>query len=860
MRTRIYHCLSLLPVMIVLALGDADDLSAAATGGPDFPSLQNAITITGVSFEPMTNAIKIKWTVDTTVTGAAWEVGIFSSTKGYPMSATNLPDTVKLNRAPKDSCNLTLGDRLLFDTTYYFSCALRKHGGTWSAFAQRAKGSVQTPAFIWQAVRYGVGIPTAYADNALIRISVDPVTFPTGVDTNKIVSWWPPVLPIGFIPVSMGFEFSSKYQSSPISVGVKYGPLPAGHLPSDVKMFRYKNGSWLLDRSPCVYDSVFGYVAVTTGDLFYPFIAMIDIAPPKVAVMSHPEMAVTNGTPVADTFFLSDNISNVEWKFQFSKGGEAYSDAYGDSGMLSSLAGTIVTIIPGRFVSADQGVRARLSVSDGVNKTTRDASRRVIRTIGGSDVVSTDTMKWVPLCVTAQLDSPSAACALKEFVKNGQWKYDNTQFRLFRWVVGAGAKHDSDDYVEYSDARDSLFTFVPGRLFWIKTRKSVMLDFGKGITPDLTKPSTITLPARSWTDYALPYNFNIRIGDIIDATEASGEKTEGLRFCGWFRDTTRHYRAAEVYSPYLGVNELQDFSTIIKAKQDDGTGVGYSVYNQSDADVNLYIPPLPAALSNYKTSAVRKMALGAGRTIKIASRTSRGALLNDVYCVLENGNRTNRYLPAAPSLGGGVTVRVCDDRKRPFGHIIAGSGAAADDGITCDLAFNNESNRTEAILVDVSGQDIMRTAFFNPGMGALVDDSSKAKEGWRIDVAPGTVSYCQLYAGGDAFLAKVKLAKRVSKAALIGVAENFSGHALRIRFSLPMGVVSRATFAIFDMQGRKVWNASGCAREGAGEIEWDGASAGKRPAASGTYMLQMTAFDAQGKAAAVFHKKWTWLP
>jgi hypothetical protein len=837
--------------MMVFALADVfAEETAASSGGPVFPAPQNTLSITGVSFESMTNAIKIKWIVDTTgnVT-APWEIGIFSSTKGYP-PILGLPDTVKLTTTVKDSCNLLLGDRLLFDTTYFFSCALRKRGGTWSAFAQRATGSVQTSAFFWQAVRYGVGIPTAYADNATIKISVDPMTFPTGVDTNKIVRWWPPVLPMGFIPVSVGFEFSSKYQSSPLSVAVKYGQLPMGHSPRDVKIYRYKNGLWVLDRSPFVCDSVQGYVSVSTGDLFNPFIAMIDIALPRVMIMSHPEKAVSNGTPIVDTFFVSDNISNVQWKFHFSKGGEAYSDIYSDSGMLESSAGTIVTIIPGRFVSADQGVRAMVSVSDEVNETIRDASRRVIRGIGGSDVVSTDTMKWVPLCVTAQLDSPFVAFALKDFAKNGQWKYDNTQFRLFRWV----ANHDSAHYVEYSDAIDSLFTFVPGRLFWIKTRKSVVLDFGKGITPDLTKPSTMTIPAGSWTDCALPYNFNIRIGDIIDATEASGEKTDGLRFCGWFRDPTRQYRAAEVYSPNLGVNELRDFSTIIKAKQDDGTGVGYSVFNQSDAAVNLSIPPLPAVLSKYKTSAIRKVANRAGRTIKIASRTSHGALLNDVYCVLENGNRGNRYLPAAPSLGGGVTVRVCDDRKRPFGHIITASGAAS-----CDLAFANTSNRDEAILVTLSGQDALRTAFFNPDIGEVVDDSSNGKENWRIDVAPGTVSYCQLYAGDDAFLAKVKAENRVSKAALLGVSEHFSAHALRIRFSLPMGKASRATFTIFDMQGRKLWNSSQNGREGVGEIEWNGASTGKRPAACGTYMLQMTAFDAQGKAAAVFHKKWTWM-
>jgi hypothetical protein len=850
----------LLAMGYVFALAGAHDLYAGALEAGDnvgFSMLQNTVEVTGVSFEPMTNTIKVTWTIDTAGAGnALMDVGIFWSMAGYPLDENSQPDAIKPNTMARDSMSLQMGQRLRFETRYYFSLVLRKGIGAWSAFAEKAKGSLLTPAFAWQTVRYGVGIPLAYANNETVRISVDPVTFPTGVDNNAVARWAPPAPPTGFIPMSMGFEFLSKYQSTPLGVGVKCAPLPLGHVLSEIKMYRYNDGLWFLDKSPRTYDTAHGYISVTTGDISCPFIAMIDVQPPAVTVMSHPERAVYNGKSVSDTFFLSDNCANTQWKFSFGKGGEGYSDAACDSAALSSPFGTIVTVIPAGFVSADQGVRALLWVSDGVNVAVKNVSRRVIRNIGGSDVVAVDSMKWTPLCVTAQLDSPSVRGALKVLFHDGVWKYDKTKFRLFRWIADAEDTGDGTNrYVEYCDERDSLFTFTPGRLFWIKVRKPVVVDFGRGITPELTQTSVIHLSARSWTDFALPFNFSIRIGDIIDATAAAGEATEGLRFCSWFRDTTRRYSAKELYAPRLGVKDLQDVSRIMEAKQLDGTGVAYSAYNQSDAAINLFIPPLPASLSNYKGPLAMKTKVDGGKTIKIDCRTSRGIVLNDVYCVCASGSRTRSFLPAAPSLGGTVAVRICDERMRQFGHVIDYGGIEAQGGTAFDLAFNNGSDHAEEVLVSASRPGGLRVALFNPANGMFAENS----EAWRIEVASGASIHCQLFAGSDAFMAKAGVEKQSSKAALIDASVNPLRRSLRIRYTLPMESIGRAMLAIFDMQGRKLWSASCRGRMGMSEMEWDGAALGRRPVASGIFVLQMIVIDAAG-TTAVLKKKLTWLP
>jgi hypothetical protein len=702
-----------------------------------------------------------------------------------------------------------------------------------------------------------VGIPYAYANNDSVRIAVDPVTFPTGVDNNRILRWSPPAPPEGYLPVSMGFEFDSKYQSQPLGIAVKYGPLPPGRKRSDVRIYRYSGGIWMLDRSPAANDSLQGYAGVTTGDITSPFMAMIDDRAPTVTVLSHPEKPVVNGEAVIDTFLISDNCGNAGWKFSFGKAGEGKGDFPEEIGTLAAASGVVVTVIPGALVSADQGVRAFFTVSDGTNEVTTNVSRRVIRASGGSDVVTVDPLRWVPLRVTAQLDSPDASRALRVLCGGGSWKYDNTKFRLFRWMPGeVSVEGGGGGYVEYSEARRELFAFEPGRLLWFKTRTTAVIDFGRGVTPALTRPTVIPLRARSWTDLALPFDFPISIGDIIDATAAAGGTTEGLRFCRWLKDSTRRYSAAELYAPRLGIKELKDASKVLESRQNDGAGAPYSVYNQSDSDVDLYIPPLPVVLSRYRGPAAGKAEAGSGGAIKIACRTAHGEELNDVYCVCRKGSLSRRYFPAAPSLGGGVDVRVCDERLRQFGHVIDSGAIDAQGGARFNLAFVNSSDRAEEVIVSVTAPPDLRPALFNPVTGRFTDDPAQ----WRIQAAPGATSYCQLYAGDDAFMAKARLEKTPLKAALAGVSIEPSRKSMRIRFVMPEQLAGGAAFALFDVRGRKIWTAAISAREGMSEIAWDGSGLGSRPAASGMYLLQMTVFDRAGAKAAVFNRHVTWMP
>jgi hypothetical protein len=53
---------------------------------------------------------------------------------------------------------------------------------------------------------------------------------------------------------------------------------------------------------------------------------------------------------------------------------------------------------------------------------------------------------------------------------------------------------------------------------WVKTRERVRFDFGRGVTMSLDNPVTIPLNAHGWTDVALPFQFDMRLGDIVTTT------------------------------------------------------------------------------------------------------------------------------------------------------------------------------------------------------------------------------------------------------------------------------------------------------------------------------------------------------
>jgi PKD repeat protein len=848
---------------------DSSTTAATLYSDTDIVVFHPEIYIKEISFDTLTNVLSLRWRTDTLSKAFdSMEVGVFWSTRGYladaVASAESIrPDTLKKNVRSLDSMGLHPGEDFHYDSTYYFTILLRQSGKAWFPLTDSAKKMFTMPSFIRQNVKYGVNNPIVFVDDNRVRISINPATFSTENDPNTIARWKRPEALSGFIPVSEGYEFLSKYQSSPLNIGVKFTPPPKGRSVDQVKMYRFKNDQWFLDRNNQWHDTSEGYVGVTTGDITTPFIAMIDTMRPVISVVSRLDEAVPYGQPVTDEFIVTDNIANSSWNFQYAKGGFSFDSEHSDTGLFSKSENKKSTFIPGSLVSADQGVRAIMAVSDGVNTTFLNVSRRVIRK-DGSQVLTTDSMKWVPLFVTSELENPGASGVLQALTGRQEATYDNTKLRLFRWFAFDGnSSNDSDKYIEYSAPLDSLFSFVPGRLLWIKTRQPKAINFGQGVTLDLTKPYPVTLQAHSWTDLALPFKFNIAVGDVLDSTKAGGHPSDSLRICKWTKDGAKNYVLDEFYHVALGVSALQDRSAVLEGELADGNGAGYSIYNPFGMDISCSFPPIPAAMSGYSKGTAKRTHDNGNGAIVITANTADGATANTIYCSLAPGKPAKRYFSAAPSLGGGVTLRVCDERMRQFGHVAATGAWEKGDGMSCPIAISNHGSEATIVKIVISGKAAprgMRFMVYDQSTNKFVDSEDDGTLRTLVTAQAGETGFIHLVAGSDAYCAKVKADALIMKTELIGLYPNPFKRAVRIRFGLPFGFMGAVKFALYDPAGRQVWNTLVNGRSGTNDVVWSGKTASRRPAAAGLYILKMTALNGKGQKLGVFEKTVTYLP
>jgi hypothetical protein len=582
-----------------------------------------------------------------------------------------------------------------------------------------------------------------------------------------------------------------------------------------------------------------------------------------VAVHGRPDSAVVNGQPITDQFAVRDNVANTSWSFSYAKGGFPFEPENSDSGLDSACEYKITTEIPQGFVSADQGVRAVLRVTDGVNAAIVDVSRRVIRE-AGTETVVTDELKWVPIFVNVQLDSPEVRKTLATLGNGAEWTYDNKEFRLFRWFsYGDNLSNKSDKYVEYSAGLDSVFQLVPGRLLWIKTRTTRNLDFGRGVTLDLGKAYEVTLQRDTWTDFALPFKFDVTVGDVLDATKAAGEMNDNWQIYKWSKDSTNRYHVKEMYFPALGIEAFDDKTALFSSEKAGGGGFAYSIYNPLETDIRLRFPPIPASMSKQVAGKAKKTKDGRG-AIVISARTAAGQACNAVYCGLTDGKPAKRYFPAAPSLMGGVRLRVCDEGMRAFGHVVASETWDKGAGTSMDLSVQNGAAKADDIEIVLSGDGALPPALrfmvFDPSKNSFAEAGDDGVVRLTAEMGPGETGYYQLIAGSGDYLAKVRKTALSMKTALVGLHPNPFRQAVRISFSLPFGFFGRVHFAIYDACGRQVWNSSVRGRGGANDVVWTGRAKSGRAAAAGLYILRMTAENAKGERLGVFERKLTYMP
>ena len=844
--------------------------SATTSGSVDTTALKNTAKVTGDTLDPLTHVIKVRWTVDTAgLSGKSLQIGIVYSLKGWPLDTANLllSPNIKQIRGVTGVDTLKLGETLLFDTTYYIGLWLRTSTGAWSpAVDTAAMGKLHTPSFSWQTVTYGGVNDTVFAFNRSVRIVTDASFDPTS-DTLKYSAQIPAGALAGFIPVSIGFAFTEQNHGPRFYVGVRYDSIPSGRPLSDIRIYLYNaaTNSFMLDTDNVSYDTVGHYVYVKTNNLGYPFIAMVDTMAPRVAQLgTDGDSVVASGQDIVDTFSLSDNISNVRCIFEYTKGGNSYADGVSDTVVLSRQTDTIPFSIIGDFVSPDYGLRAHIIVSDGVHNDTMDLSRQVIRATS-SDITSVDPLKWTPLRVTAYLYNPADTSALKGLAVKGKWKYDPVQFRLFRYSNTTGNPADTNEWVEYSNANDSLFAFYPGRLIWIKTLNQEQIDFGGGITASLKQPDTIVLKPDTWSDIALPYKFNIRIGDIIDATNGNDSVHYGdsLYYYSWKKVPYGTKDDTSYTTSNLFISKLaQTGADSLGNRADSIKGIA-SIFNPFSVPVRLIVPPTPTSMSKVTAASAKKKISAQGWSLGIKAVTLSGKTLNAVYCGYSEGKGAARYFPLPPSFDQ-ITMSVVDAQKRRYAHVITQGNWKKDGGVRFDLAFANTSGSAEEVDLSTATYGNVpngnfRIALFDPATGVM----SEAGKSMRVVVGNNACEYREIVAGSEAYLAEVKLTGANHPLALIGAYPNPFKRSLRIQYSVPVQNIRQLDFSIVNVSGREIWRAtlkSDALASGLGTVAWNGMSRDNGPVASGLYIVRMAAIGLNGKTSGVFEKRITFMP
>ena len=310
-----------------------------------------------------------------------------------------------------------------------------------------SRDSVKTSVFSWQPLSYfALNNPrdTVFACNKRIRLCNDVSIDPT---RDTLIAWNPiGARAHGFIPVSVGFFFKNKIPTPAFFIGLKYDSLPQGHGASEIRIYRFdqSTGDWFVEYGSQL-DNKANIVYFKTQNLNLPFVAMLDTVSPSVK-HAGPFSAAAANLDVDDTFIVADNVSNLSCRFYFSKGEFSYASGDSDARTLTQRSDSLFTIIPALTVCADNGTRAIFIASDGAHFDTVNASRQVIRQ-QHSDVVASVPLQWLPLHATAAPDSPSLRYALRNFARQGTWKYDNTAFRVFAWTPCNLNTKDTNKYL-----------------------------------------------------------------------------------------------------------------------------------------------------------------------------------------------------------------------------------------------------------------------------------------------------------------------------------------------------------------------------------------------------------------------------
>lgn len=825
-------------------------------------SLPNTIKLTELTFDSSTNTFNVMWDVDTSAigpvaefqTGILWDIDKAPNTAGltensFAVIASDLEKT-------DNSAAISPGNRLLFSRTYYFTLLLRRKGEfAWTVATDSSTGSVTTTPPSHQVVSYFMNNQqrvTVFNDQLQIRklgegivnVLDDTVRVFNPPDTN------------GFIVASIGVDFARDANTDPVGIGIRYDTARiAGYPQSALRMYQFNAdyGTWHLLKETTIDSVELKMVHFTCRMSKYrdPFIVMIDTLQPQVMLLSNTDEPVSVAFDVYDTLRVQDNVVNSSVGMYFWNTYETGSATVVPV-QCDRMVDTVIIRIPRDSIISDWGVKAKLVISDGRFSVERDISRSASRSISDPVVLSAET--WTPVFTTAHLADSSAKSALGELSPVTPWTYDSTLFQIYRWYsdnqtnVSPTLEIDATSkWIRYSESTSALFTVTPGKVLWVKALYATSIkSLGNGVTVSLKNDYTIPLQAKQWTDVALPFKFDIAVGDVVTATTAQGVNIwDNLYIYKWqYPESIGNNKSqlttmAKFMAPIPGLNDSAAFLRCTSGEDGFGT---YTILNLSQNNVDLHIPPVPAGYSHFTASALKKQCApkrkNNGWSVAVHA-TARDGALAPVYCGFTPGTGTSGY-PLAPTLQQQRVTVLHPQSGTMYGHLL--HHEQSENGYCYRLEFVNNGYEPTRFCCTAKAATVLPEEFKVGMYNPLKKTVEYALD--RIDIPVAGTSHTGrwLVVGDTAFIAAWQGTMATSLMELKAFPNPCRGE-LSVQYTIPDADIRQLKIDLFNQLGRRVWHRElGCRffTVGSNILRFNPAHA---VLGAGTYILRITAIN-----------------
>lgn len=590
-------------------------------------ALKNPFKINAVLFDQEKFTFKISWCTDST--------GLKNGISGGITASFHPPQTVRpeIFFLPSSIC----GDTILsiydlhFDTTYTIEFWAKYQENllvpeSLSTSKIRVFSQIKQPVSFFDPTRLNDTVRALNGKMVLWKGQDYLQGIPPHEDT--VFLYKPAIKQMnGFVQVGAGIKFANPEPSLPFSIALSIDSIPANCKRGRALIYRDSLGLFVPELSSKI-DASGRFITLKTNNIKFPLVVMIDTISPSHKLISK-VLSIIESNQIDDTVEISDNSANLNWSLFCMPGAELPLKPI-QTGIINGIKSKIICRIPS-IGAQDNGIRALLIVSDGSNTDTMNLSKSGIRT--NSDPFTTESGMIMPLFATAILDSPSISACLKPLFGSQKF-YDKSAFRIFRWTSELTGVNQINHWVEYEPKYESLFQIKPGVLFWIVSDKSQPIDLGKGVTVSLSKPHTVTLSPKNWTDLSNPFGFNIKLSDIFNLSSANAKN---VHVYTWKAQKAQKTYSAELMYSLSVADKTHD---TIRAYRS-----GYTIYNPFDTAITLQFPSYPYG---FYSGNLPKIQTDKGFSLRVTLRSGKDTL-NSVYCCGHNFSTEIIQCPPPPS-------------------------------------------------------------------------------------------------------------------------------------------------------------------------------------------------------------------